>query len=353
MKPVRVLIVEDSRAQREVLRLVLGEDRGIDVVGEAHNGLEAVEAATRLLPDVITMDLQMPRLGGLEAIDRIMAEAPSRIVVVCAADNDEELQLSFRAVAAGALELVAKPRGDRAQDVRRWGATLRESIHLMAEVPVVRRRRSVALPPSFTPRDARIDVFGIVASTGGPPVVASILAALPATLPVPLVVAQHMAPGFVVGLVRWLDDASPLRVVVARSGERLEPGRVYLPPDQHDLLVEAGGVLAVRRVETVQCPSGDALLESLATVFGARACGIVLTGMGDDGAKGVGKLTAAGGMALAQQPASCTVAGMPTAALAAGASSIAVTDVAAAIRDLCGTFPPTFLSISQAHDDRR
>jgi two-component system chemotaxis response regulator CheB len=335
MNKVRVLIVEDSRAQRELLRLVLREDPTIEVVGEAHNGLEAVDAAIRLAPDVITMDLQMPRLGGLEAIDRIMAEAPSRIVVVCAADNDQELDLSFRAVAAGALELVAKPRGEPA-DVQQWGRALRESIHLMAEVPVVRRRRRVvALPEALARPDARISAFGVVASTGGPPAVAAILAALPGKLPAPILVAQHIAPGFVGGLVRWLAGVTALDVVVARSGSRLEPGRVYLPPDEHDLLVETGGVVIARRVQTVQCPSGDVLLESLARVFGARACGIVLTGMGNDGTEGVRCLISAGGIALAQEPASCTVAGMPAAAMAAGASSIAMGDVAPTIRRLC------------------
>jgi two-component system chemotaxis response regulator CheB len=335
MKRVRVLIVEDSRAQRELLRVVLCEDPAIEVVGEAHNGLEAVDAATRLLPDVITMDLQMPRLGGLEAIDRIMAQAPSRIVVVCAVDNDPEIDLSFRAVAAGALEIVAKPRGERAQDVHRWGRALRESIHLMAEIPVVRRRRSFASASPVTRSDGRIDAFGIVASTGGPPAVAAILAALPRSLRVPVLIAQHIAPGFVHGLVRWLAGVTPLEVVIARSGASLEPGKVYLAPDQHDLLVEPGGVVGVRHVDSVQCPSGDALLESLARVIGSRACGVVLTGMGEDGARGVGKLLAAVGLALAQEPASCTVSGMPSAALNAGASCIAVADIAPTICRLC------------------
>jgi two-component system chemotaxis response regulator CheB len=333
---VRVLIVEDSRVQRDLLRLVLGEDKVLQIVGEAHNGLEAVDAAIELRPDVITMDLRMPRLGGLDAIDRIMSEAPSRIIVVCAVDNDQELDLSFRAIAAGALELIAKPRTAAGGELDAWGRGLRESIHLMAEVPVVRRRRrSLPDPPAFTRRDARIDVVGIVASTGGPPAVASILAALPETLPVPVLIAQHIAPGFVGGLVRWLAGVTRLRVVVAQSGMRLAPGHVYLPPDQHDLLVEPSGILNVRPVETVQCPSGDALLSSLAEIFGARACGIVLTGMGDDGADGVGKIVAAGGLALAQEPATCTVSGMPASALARGASPIGVLNVPATILRLC------------------
>ncbi len=334
MRPVRVLIVEDSEAQRELIHLVLRDD-SIEVVGEAHNGLEAVDAAIRLRPDVITMDLQMPRLGGLAAIDRIMAEAPSRIVVVCAVDDERQLDLSFRAVAAGALELIAKPRGEGSSGskaLEAWGRTLRESIRLMAEVPVVRRpRRPSASPPSLARLAARVTVVGVVASTGGPPAVAAILAALPKQLPVPIVVAQHIGPGFLPGFVRWLAGVTELRVVVALPGARLERGTVYLPPDRHDLLVEAGGLLAVKPAGSVECPSGDALLASLAHVFGAQACGIVLTGMGDDGAKGVRTLVAAGGVALAQDPASCTVAGMPTQALLAGATSASLAAIADSI----------------------
>jgi two-component system chemotaxis response regulator CheB len=338
MTRVRVLIVDDSRVQRDLLRLVLGEDPGLDLVGEAHNGLEAIEAANRLHPDVITMDLQMPELGGIDAVERIMAEAPSRIIVVCALDNQHELDLSFRAIAAGALELIAKPRADGVEQLSAWGRSLRESIRLMAEVPVVRRWRRGAAPslPTSTRPESLIDAVGIVASTGGPPAVASILAAMPKTLTVPVLIAQHIAPGFAAGLIRWLSGVTPLEVLIARPGMRLGPGRVYLPPDEHDLLVERGGFAAVRRVDALQCPSGDALLVSIASVFGSRGCGVVLTGMGNDGAQGVGKLVAHGAVALAQEASSCAVAGMPTQAIAAGAKSASLVEIAASIIRLAG-----------------
>jgi two-component system chemotaxis response regulator CheB len=339
---VRVLIVEDSRTQCELLHKLLADDPGIEVVGEAYDGLEAIDLARRLRPDVITMDLQMPRLGGLEAIDQIMVEAPSRVIVVCAVDDQRQLDLSFRAVAAGALELIAKPRGDRAKDMGAWARTLRESIHLMAEVPVVRRRRTSLGDAVLSLAGRRVDAFAIGASTGGPPVLATVLAALPANLSVPLFVAQHMATGFANGLVRWLSQVTPLRVVIAEQGVHAAPGHVYLPPDDCDLLVGAGGALRVERASDLPSPSADRLFASLAEVYRHRAGGVVLTGMGDDGAEGTRALRASGGIALAQDQGSCTVFGMPRAAQLAGALAVPIGELPTTIRGLASPARASF-----------
>jgi two-component system chemotaxis response regulator CheB len=334
VKPIRVLVAEDSRTERELLCALLREDGAIEIVATAVDGVEAVEAARALRPDVITMDVQMPRLGGLEAIDRIMEVAPSRILVVCSVGDEHQVDLSFRTVAAGALELIAKPRVEGAALVHAWGRELCRSVHLMAEIPVVRRRRSV-FRNELAVSDQRLEAVGLVASTGGPPALALLLGSLPTDLPVPVLIAQHMAPGFAQGLVRWLGGVTRLEVCQARHGAPCAPGHVYLPPDGHDLAVDRRRQLVVRPAHGVHCPSANVLLTSLAEAYGSKACAVVLTGMGDDGAEGVKAIRARGGVCLAQDNASCIVFGMPRAAIEAGAIAVLMAQLASTVRDLC------------------
>ncbi len=335
--PIRVLIAEDSRIMRDALRALLTVDPEIVVVGEATDGADAVRLAAELAPDVITMDVLMPRLNGLEATQQIMATSPSRILLVCAVGDEGGVDLSFRAMDVGALELVAKPAG---QDLHVWGAYLRESVKLMAEVPVVRRWRSgpammaeSTLPPLF-----RVGVIGIVASTGGPPALASILSRLPKGLPVSIVVAQHMANGFVGGLHRWLKEVSAIPVHIAEDGMTMGRGTVILAPDGSDLELSVGGTLRVLPSNSPHTPSGDRLLESLARAYRMRALGVVLTGMGDDGTRGLAAIRSQGGRTIAQDEATSVVFGMPKAAAAAGVVDqiVPLSAIPALILDLVG-----------------
>ena len=334
-KRVRVLVVDDSRTVRDVIVAALGQDPRIEVVGEACDGLEAVAMTKALHPDVLTLDVQMPRLGGLDAIPLIMAEAPTPILVVCAVDSEREVDLSLRAMAAGALELMAKPRVGGPSST--WAMRLREAVRLMAEIPVIRRRRLASLPEVrvSTPR-TRVDVFGIAASTGGPPALAYILRGLPQTLTMSVLVAQHMCPGFTAGLVRWLSEETPLKVEVAASGTRFEPGRVYFAPDGCDLEVAHNRVLMVAPSRSPHMPSADRLFASMARIHGARCGGIVLTGMGEDGAEGLLAIRRAGGVTFAQDEATSVVYGMPAAAKRRDAASqiVPLTAVGSAIRAL-------------------
>jgi two-component system chemotaxis response regulator CheB len=320
VKKIRVAIVDDSAAQRAALIMLLKEEQGIDVVAEAADGLEAVTMARSVRPDVIVMDVVMPRLDGLQAVVSIMAEAPSRIVLVSAAGDDRLVDLSYRGLEAGAMELIPKPA--LGADVRAWAKRLAESVRLMSEVPIVGRKKEPSRALTTATKGPTIDVVGLVASTGGPGALAYILEQLPKELPVPILVAQHTAPGFISGLVRWFSRVSKLEVTSAVSGTVPHPGCVYLMAEGCDLEVDVEGVLRTPPHASRLHPSGDRLLSSLARAYGKRAGGVVLTGMGNDGAKGLLAIKTAGGTTLVQDKDSCVVFGMPQAALEAGAANV-------------------------------
>lgn len=314
-RSIRVLVVDDSPTMANTLTALLTEEPRIEVVGRAGDGNRAVQLAKLLRPDVITMDLLLPGLDGPAAIAAIMSAAPARILVVSAVAEQRGVDLGFQAMNAGALELIGKPNVSSGEELRKWGRDLAHSVCLMAEVPVISRRPRTGVAPPPPPTGARVDVFGIVASTGGPPALADVLSKLPRDFPVPLLIAQHITVGFTQGMVRWLSQVTPLTVDIAKDGERLEPGRVYFPLDGHDLAVDAGGVARLLRSRGGPCPNGDVLLSSLATVFGRRSGGVVLTGMGEDGARGLLAIRNAGGVTFSQDEASSVVFGMPRAAL--------------------------------------
>jgi two-component system chemotaxis response regulator CheB len=322
-RSIRVLVVDDSPTMANTLTALLTEEPRIEVVGRAGDGNRAVQLARLLRPDVITMDLLLPGLDGPAAIAAIMSQAPARILVVSAVAEQRGVDLGFQAMAAGALELIGKPSVNSGEELRRWGRDLAHSVCLMAEVPVI-SRRSRALQPAPQPSTARVDIFGIVASTGGPPALSDLLSKLPKDLPVPIVIAQHITVGFTQGMVRWLSQVTPLGVDIAKEGERLEPGKVYFPLDGHDMTVDGGGMARLQRSKGGPCPSGDILLASLAASYGRRSGGVVLTGMGDDGARGLLAVRQAGGVTFAQDEASCVVFGMPRAALELRAADLGV-----------------------------
>lgn len=352
---IRLLVADDSATVRSTLGALLAREPKIEIVGYATDGLEAVALAEKLRPDVITMDVLMPRLDGLAATAEIMTRAPSRILIVSSVTDRTQTDLSFKAMSAGALEVLAKPDADLSVDPSTWGRRVAEAIALMAEVPVVRRTKRPQRPdsaPVFEPRTrpapnpvvrsgGALDAFAIVASTGGPVALATVLGGLPADLPVPIFVAQHIATGFAAGLVRWLGTVSPLEIVLAKTGTVAEPGHVYFPPDAHDLIVDEDGVLHVTLSMTHASPSGDKLLASVASTYGARAGGIVMTGMGSDGARGLLALKHQGGATFAQDEESSVVFGMPRAAVEMGATAelVPLPDVSRLIASRCQRFP--------------
>ena len=271
---------------------------------------------------MIVMDVVMPRMGGLDATRRIMERLPTPIVLVSANYNGGEARQSFEAMEAGALSLVTKPSGPQADTFTAEAAHLTTTVKLMAEVKLVRRRVLsprdapwVAGSPhnSAAPPRRLVEIVALAASTGGPAALATLLAALPKTTPVPIVVVQHITAGFHQSLVDWLDRISPLSVRLARHGHPLEPGEVLIAPNDTHMRVTESGMVALDDDPEIggHRPSATYLFQSVARTYGVASVGVILTGMGDDGVAGLRDLSAAGGLAVAQDEATSVVYGMP------------------------------------------
>lgn len=328
-KVIRVLVVDDSRVVAEFLTNLLNSDERIQVVGVARDGEEAVEAAQRTKPDVITMDIHMPKVNGFDATRKIMETCPAPIVIVSGTTSTDEVEVSFRALEAGALAVLARPNG--ADDPDHGAAKqLRDTVKLMSEVKVVKRwsryRHATPAPvrveAELESPLAPIQVVAIGASTGGPLALQTILASLPKDFSVPVLIVQHMTPGFAEGFVEWLAHSSGFSVRVAVDGELLLPGHAYVAPDDFHMGVRPGPriLLAADAKESGVRPSVSFLLRSVRQVFGSNAVGVVLTGMGRDGAEELRRLRDAGAITIAQDEASSVVHGMPGEAISLGAA---------------------------------
>ncbi len=338
-REVRVLLADDSPTMRRALTMFLSQDPRLEVIGTARDGEEVLQMARFLKPDVISMDVQMPRLDGLEATRRIMADCPCRIVVVSSHTEDAEMNLSFNAIQAGALELFDKPQAGAPPDLGAWGKKLSDLVARVAEMPLgLTGKSGPSVPPTLATNLVPLEIFGLAASTGGPPVLAEILEKLPADTSLPILVAQHMTEGFTRGFRRWLSQVSHLPVDIAEAGQKPMPGRVYLAPDGCHLEVENGAFKTTRSTGGY-CPSGDRLFHSLARSYRSKAGGAVLTGMGEDGGRGLLELKKAGGVTLAQDEASCVVYGMPKFARDLGAAQQCLTaeQIALVLKRLCST----------------
>ncbi len=331
---IRILIAEDSAVVAILLKAIFEQENDFTVVGHARNGREAVAMAAELKPDLITMDIRMPVMDGFEATQEIMSTAPVPIVVVSSSVDDEELRITFRAIDEGALAVIEKPHGIGHPDFESIRRELVTTIRAMAEVKLVRRRRRV-MPGAAVVTDARprrgqgCELVAIGSSTGGPQALKILLSALPADITVPLVVVQHIGRGFIQGMVDWLNLYSGPRGCVVQNGEVLRPGTVYFAPDDRHLLVERVGsdLVAVLKdappVDNIR-PSATPLFHSVAESCSGRAVGLVLTGMGSDGAVGLLEMRRRGCPTFVQDEESSVVFGMPRAALANGAADQAL-----------------------------
>lgn len=341
---IEVLIVEDSPTQRQLLHTILESDPELKVVGEARHGEEAVQMSRVLRPDIITMDIQMPRMNGYEAIRRIMAESPCPIIVLTSTRSEIELGVSVKALQNGALMVVRKPHGPTINTSE--AQMLIAQIKSMSQVKVVRRKVISPEPPRPVMRTVKgrgaktpVRIVAIGASTGGPPALQQVLSQLPPDFPVPVVIVQHISTGFVEGLVKWLNDTTSLAVNLAAHGQLLMAGNVYLAPDDHQMTISTSGQIWLRQSGPVDghCPSVTALFKSVAGSFGSSALGVLLTGMGRDGADGMRAIHTAGGITIAQNQASCVVFGMPKAAIDLGAATeiLSLDRIGFRLRGLC------------------
>jgi two-component system chemotaxis response regulator CheB len=323
---IRVLVADDSPTARALLVQILGTDPEIRVIGEAHDGLEAVAETARLRPDLVTMDLHMPRLDGLQATHEIMITAPTPIVIVTGSHKAREVEASMEILRCGALDVLLKPPGPNTPEFPDAARRLIAAVKAMASVKVVRRWRPAApvptpAPPRGEAAPSRVRIVAIATSTGGPAALQRVFSGLPASYPLPILVVQHITPGFTAGLASWLNGATPLRVKVAQHDEPLAPQTVYLAPDDRHLgTAPRGGAVALSDAPPIGGfrPSGTFLFESVARAYGPAALALILTGMGDDGVVGLRAIRQAGGTVIAQDEKTSIVFGMPGAAVAAG-----------------------------------
>ncbi len=318
MKEIKILVVDDSPFARELIIDILSSDKELKVVGEAVNGLEATQKVRDLKPDIVTIDIEMPVMNGLDAIEEIMAANAVPILVVT---THGDAKTAYDAISRGALDLVAKP------DVSREGA--REfigKIKLLSGIKVITHIGGSSMMEAkpaekFSFGAGEMDrVVAIAASTGGPEALSIILSSLPAGFPFPVVIAQHISEGFVAGMAEWLGKLSRLNVKPAAEGELLLPGTVYIAPSEKHMEVTGAKTVALteRQDKDIFHPSCDRLLLSAAGVFGSGTLGVILTGMGSDGVQGMEKIRKAGGVTIAQDEKTSVVFGMPKIAIEKG-----------------------------------
>ena len=314
---IRVLIVEDSITQREILKRLVNGDGAFIVIAEARNGREAIAKVLEHSPDVVLMDIHMPDMDGIEATRQIMQQCPVPIVVASATLRKQDVNLAMQALEAGAVSVISKPEGAVLLHLEKIAPSLRNELLAASTAKIIRRvsfgrRESATQRQSAIARGNPIDIIGVCASTGGPPVLMQLFSALPKPLPVPVLLVQHISAGFEEGFARWLSDTTGQSVRLATSGQKLEPG-IWMAPNGTHLTVSSPARIALvpKNPKDIHSPSGNPQFESLAKHFGPRAVGVLLTGMGDDGARGLLALKLAGGMTIIQDEASCMIWGMP------------------------------------------
>ena len=320
------MIVEDSLVVRTLLTHIIAGDPRLEVVAAVESAEEALAQLAVIRPDVISMDIRLPGMDGLEATRQIMADQPTPIVVISASFDRTQLNPTMDALRAGALAAVEKPVGVADPEYRTIAAEIRTQLVIMSQVAVVRRRMRTA--PSGTPTAGRPRVqprlLLCAASTGGPQALARLFNSLPADVPLPVLLVQHMGAAFMEGFANWLDSVVPQHVELAAAGVLPQPGTIYVAPGDRHLTLMPSGKLGLSDAAPVsgQRPAATVLFGSAAAAVEGAAVAVVLTGMGEDGATGVRELIEAGGAALAEHESTAVVNGMPAAAVRQGALAL-------------------------------
>jgi two-component system chemotaxis response regulator CheB len=331
---IRVLVVEDSPTVREFLLHILSSDPAIQVVATAETGEDALTAVERTKPDVITMDVHMPKMNGFDATRRIMETRPTPIVIVSGTTDFTDTGKAFRAMESGAIAVLQRPLGPGHPEHQKSASELVRTVKLMSEVKVIRRwprdrhTENYSETPSraearFQAHRIRPRLVAIGASTGGPPVLQTILSALPKQFSVPVLIVQHIAAGFTQGFVEWLAQTSNLPVQVPAIGDHVLPGCVYVAPDGLHMAVGSDGRVQLSKGEPENGlrPSVSYLFRSVAKAYGRDAIGVLLTGMGKDGAWELKLMREKGAVTIAQDEETSVVHGMPGEAIRLGGAT--------------------------------
>ena len=332
---IRILLIEDSPTEIYLLRKLFQHAPDLEIAGVAQNGREALDMLPGLQPDIICTDYHMPVMGGLEFILRATKLSTCPIMVLSVAVQGHQKDNIFKLLSAGAVAVVAKPTGTIAGITPDEGRELFDMIREIARSHSNKTTRSTDAPVpvsqvsdsadglrTVTPDPHGVALVVIGASTGGPQILSRLFAKLPATYPVPIVCVQHISNGFLGGLVSWLQHECKLAVKIAEPGDAARPGHVYFAPDGMDLKISGRGIFMLEPggAPNRHCPSIDSLFFSVAREFGPKALGILLTGMGRDGAAGLKAMIDAGAATIAQNEETSVIFGMPGAAIALGAA---------------------------------
>jgi two-component system chemotaxis response regulator CheB len=328
MKRIRVLVVDDSALVRELLTAGLAKDPELEVVGSAANPYIARDKIVELRPDVLTLDVEMPRMDGVDFLRRLMPQYPIPVIMVSAL-TQKGAQITLEALEAGAIDFVTKPSTDVARGLNQMLADLRQKIKIAAKVDLsawknraIRREKPGTVTVRTALSESTDKVIAIGASTGGTEAIRRVISAFPANMP-GIVIVQHMPPGFTKHFSDNLNEICEMDVQEAKTGDRVMPGRVLIAPGgKHMTVRRSGGIYLVdcQEGENVNghCPSVDVLFHSVARYVAGNAVGVILTGMGGDGAEGLLAMRQAGARTIAQDEATCVVFGMPKVAIDRG-----------------------------------
>ena len=321
---VRVLVVDDSSFMRKSLTHILESDRLIEVIDTAADGEDAIRKVKQCSPDVVLLDIEMPVMDGLSALAHIMAECPTPVLMLSAL-NKRDTAITIKSLEHGAVDFIPKPSGVISYDIEELSSEIIDKVKLAADVNV--HKLALQLPEVSYKRPGpksltRKDIVVIGASTGGPKAVVNILSHLPRDIPTAILVVQHMSPEFVPSFVNRLQWGCSLKISTARKGQVISSGQALVAPGgYHTTIVQNGGTRKIRlsrKVSNTAMPSIDHAMESAAKAYGQSTLGVLLTGLGSDGAKGLKAIKDAGGNTIAEDPSTCVVFGMPKAAIELG-----------------------------------
>ena len=322
---ISILIVDDSMLARTILKDIFSKVDDISVIGEAVNGRDAIEKNSLLMPDLVIMDLLMPIMDGISAIEEIMATCAVPILVLSSTLEDREVDSAFLAIKKGALDVMGKPGGSGFARTADFEARLIDKVRLLSRIKVIHHPISrPVVDLASKQKDEKPccrTILAIGASTGGPRAVMNIIRSLPSNFTGTIFVVQHIAPGFARGFAKWLDSECSIKVRMAEDGDEIRGGVALVAPTDFHMILERGRVRLIDTPPVNSCrPSVDVFFNSVAEAEGPRVVGILLTGMGKDGAAGLLKIREKGGLTIAQNEESSVVFGMPKVAISLGAA---------------------------------